>query len=764
MNLGDIYFIVFRHKLKILFLSLLTLVAAAAVYLFYPKIYSSQAKLLIRYVVERKATISSLKNESQDKSPDERGNTIINSEIEILASRDLVRRVVQAVGPRKILGPRHPNPLPEIAEEEVGRKLRVDVAPRSSVIRVAFSHPDPAVAHDVVDELVKLYQQKHLEIHRAVGIYEDLLQKQKTDFGIRLRQTEEDIKKLKEKAGVVSIEDAKRGYLEQIAKLNAEMMSAELELAERRAVGAVPGAETNAAANTNLTNAGDASSSNLLAASAPATTNEPPPVLAPGPLTPEQTERIELYNDLRARIAAAERQELDLLGQYTEESPFVIKVKSRIAELKKRKEAMEKETPSLLLARATSIPSAGGPPAENNLARIMSLEAKIKILNTQLEKLRAAAFGLDEAESVYSQLVRKKQQEEANLKFYTDSLEMAIVDKALGPGQVSNISVIEQATPGALEKGKLKKIILAILGGGFALAFGLAFVIELFLSQTVKRPIELERKVGLPTFMYLPRVRRQRLKKRPALPPAPDRPRIGDGETAPAAASDPAEALAPVLPGPPPDLSGLDRLSAYYEALRDRLITYFEMRNMTHKPKLVAVTGCSKGAGVSSIATGLATMLSETGDGKVLLVDMSAGNGSAHPFYRGKAVASLAEAIQDTGHANHEAQDRLYVATLPTQDGRLPRVLPKAFGHLVPRMKASDYDYIVFDMPPVSQTSPTARLASHMDMTLLVIEAEKDHVDVIRQAAASLREAKANVGALFNKKRSYVPSWLSPEA
>jgi Mrp family chromosome partitioning ATPase len=307
------------------------------------------------------------------------------------------------------------------------------------------------------------------------------------------------------------------------------------------------------------------------------------------------------------------------------------------------------------------------------------------------------------------------------------------------------------------------KIVGAILVGGFALAFGLAFAIEMFLSQTLKRPVEFERKVGMPVFMYLPRIRRKPLKKRPALPPAPHHPRLGDGTAAPEP-SPGKDALSSVVAGPPPDLSGLDGLSAYYEALRDRLITYFDVRNMTHKPKLVAVTGCSKGAGVSSVATGLASMLSETGDGNVLLVDMSSGNGAAHPFYRGKPGSSLADAIQDGGREDSQVQDRLFVATLPSQDGRLPRILPKAFGHLVPRMKASDYDFIVFDMPPLSQTSPTARLASHMDMTLLVIEAEKDHVDVIRQAAASLREAKANVGALFNKKRSYVPSWLTPEA
>ena len=43
----------------------------------------------------------------------------------------------------------------------------------------------------------------------------------------------------------------------------------------------------------------------------------------------------------------------------------------------------------------------------------------------------------------------------------------------------------------------------------------------------------------------------------------------------------------------------------------------------------------------------------------------------------------------------------------------------------MPKFKASDYDYIIFDMPHVSQTSVTPRLAGLMDMVLFVIEAEK---------------------------------------
>ena len=58
----------------------------------------------------------------------------------------------------------------------------------------------------------------------------------------------------------------------------------------------------------------------------------------------------------------------------------------------------------------------------------------------------------------------------------------------------------------------------------------------------------------------------------------------------------------------------------------------FPANRMTHKPKLVAVTDCSRRAGASTLAGGLAAALSETGDGKVLLVDMNVGTSGGPPI------------------------------------------------------------------------------------------------------------------------------------
>jgi succinoglycan biosynthesis transport protein ExoP len=197
----------------------------------------------------------------------------------------------------------------------------------------------------------------------------------------------------------------------------------------------------------------------------------------------------------------------------------------------------------------------------------------------------------------------------------------------------------------------------------------------------------------------------------------------------------------------------------YSEAIRDRLGLYFELHGVTHKPKLIGVTGFGEGSGTSTLAAGVAAALSETGDGKVLLVDVNAANGEVHPFFAGRPAASLTAAIEPQA-AITSAADNLYLATITRTGNKSAHLGLKKFFALVPNLKASDFDYIIFDMPPINQTSPTIGLAALMDKVLLVVEAEKTNRDVVKRGYRELVGARADVAVVLNKTRSYGPNWL----
>src|SRR5688500_16320493 len=102
LSLNDIYFVLFRRKWIILSFAFLGTVAAAALYLLHKPVYRSDSKILVRYVVESKSLMP-LGDNTQVRSADSGGSSIINSEIEILTSLDLYMQVAEAIGPARIL-------------------------------------------------------------------------------------------------------------------------------------------------------------------------------------------------------------------------------------------------------------------------------------------------------------------------------------------------------------------------------------------------------------------------------------------------------------------------------------------------------------------------------------------------------------------------------------------------------------------------------------------------------------------------------------
>src|SRR5208283_5442351 len=94
MSVGDIYFTIFRHKWKILFLSASGIIAGIVLLLLNPPLYESKTKLDILYVVQGKS-LNPAGGDANTVSPSDRGSGIIRTEVEILQSLDVVMEAVQ---------------------------------------------------------------------------------------------------------------------------------------------------------------------------------------------------------------------------------------------------------------------------------------------------------------------------------------------------------------------------------------------------------------------------------------------------------------------------------------------------------------------------------------------------------------------------------------------------------------------------------------------------------------------------------------------
>src|SRR6185369_18007056 len=96
--------------------------------------------------------------------------------------------------------------------------------------------------------------------------------------------------------------------------------------------------------------------------------------------------------------------------------------------------------------------------------------------------------------------------EETKYRHFSTSLEQARFDEVLGAGKMSNINIAQTPSPPYRESRQLVKILCMIAIGGVVAGFALAFVIELLLDPTVRRPTEVETRLHLPVFLSIPRM------------------------------------------------------------------------------------------------------------------------------------------------------------------------------------------------------------------------------------------------------------------
>ena len=309
-----------------------------------------------------------------------------------------------------------------------------------------------------------------------------------------------------------------------------------------------------------------------------------------------------------------------------------------------------------------------------------------------MSSLQARAKTIAEFAPRIEELERKSEVEVTNYNHSEASLEKARIDETLDPSRIPNISIVETPSQATRVKRNIQKVVLVLAGSGWVAGIAIALLIEMILDQTVKRSLDLEERLAIPLLLSIPYLQPTRRQLRDMH----NSKMLENGDRREVSSDGHRDEL----------------FRPFCEAIRDRLSLYFEVNNMSYRPKLVGVAGLTDNAGTSTLAAGLAEALSDAFPGKVLLID----------------------------------------EPVPT----------KRFYDMLTEFKQSDLDYVVFDLPCLGDTSSTLPLARFMDTVLLVVEAGKSSRKAVKRAYTQL-VAKTNVSVIFNKSRSYGPRWLEGE-
>jgi succinoglycan biosynthesis transport protein ExoP len=484
-------------------------------------------------------------------------------------------------------------------------------------------------------------------------------------------------------------------------------------------------------------------------------------------LTPEQTDAkraralaVNEINSLAQRLAILQERRNELLVNRKLNDPMVVSLDRQLSQVQARGLDLMELYPDLAgkVAGNNTRPGQAGAPTLSldeevalesaYKARLESVIAQAKALDTEVTKISALGFQLQDLE-------RRRSLEEDKYRYFQSSLEKARLDETLDPSKMPNISIVQSPTPPSKSiDEKAMKLIAGIAFSGLAAGLALAFLIEMVIDRRVSRPVEIHTRLQLPLMLSIPYIRsKDGIAKL-----------LGD-HAASDLSSDGGQLMIPPASKTeinPADRAGEHFISPYVAAIHDRIIFNFQVNNINHKPKLVALTGLSKGAGTSTLAAGLAKAFAENRGQKVLLVDLNADPGisQSHP------AESLVKALQmSRGEQFRQAPRSLYFAGASTsRDSKNPYALaPTALQDLMPHLVASDFDYIVFDMPPIGPTSPTLTMAGFMDKVLLVLDGDNTTREHLSWGYTELEKAKADVSCVFNKARSHAPRWVQGE-
>jgi uncharacterized protein involved in exopolysaccharide biosynthesis len=231
LSTRDVLTVLFKHQRAI---AVIFVAVVAAVSLTMAPVYEAGAALLVKFgreyvyrpeLGEQRPLIS--------VTPEE----VLNSEVEIFISEDLVQEAVRRIGVER-LHPRRfaflPAPTPALADAVASfrKQLRVEAVRRSSVLQVSFQHRDPRLAAEAVNLLLDLYRDKHLQMFGDEKT--EFLQAQLATHHERLRQSQLRLEAFREAHGAFSYTEQMTALLRRRAELETAEQDARLQLVESR--------------------------------------------------------------------------------------------------------------------------------------------------------------------------------------------------------------------------------------------------------------------------------------------------------------------------------------------------------------------------------------------------------------------------------------------------------------------------------------------------------------------------------------------------
>jgi uncharacterized protein involved in exopolysaccharide biosynthesis len=473
----DFLAIGFRQR-RLIINTFLGIFAIAVVIAFLlPKKYEAQMKILVRH--ERAESVVSPEREAPVQWRTEVSEEELQSEAELIKSRDLLTNVVvacdlQNFGTGSLWNRQGDNGDQKVSRAVLNLEKDLTVQPikLTNLISVSYKARDPQLAAKVLNSLAGLYLEKHLAMHRAPGQFE-FFHQQADEYRKALANAEEKLTNFSRDQGVVNPALEKEMSVRKLTEFEAEAKGARATVAESRQRIATLEAQLATLPNreTTLVRTSD------------------------NPL---------LMQNMKSRLLELELKRTELLTKFEPTYRPVQEVEEQIAQTKAAITAAEKAP----LRDETTDRDPTYEALRSELAKakteLAATEARAAATFSLIRSYRSESEQLDRKELLQQDMLRAAKADEENYMLYLRKAEEARISDALDRQRFSNVVVAEPATVPFTAQGRW--LLVVVLGGFLAslVSVILAFIADRW-DPSFRTPEEVESFLGSPVVAAFPK-------------------------------------------------------------------------------------------------------------------------------------------------------------------------------------------------------------------------------------------------------------------
>jgi uncharacterized protein involved in exopolysaccharide biosynthesis len=479
LSLRDVLTPLFRRKRLMLWTFAGIFLAVMLLGLLMPK-YKSQMSILVdRERVDPAISTDATPQQITTETP--LTEEEVNSEVELIKSRDVLEQVVRQNGLADshgfsvmdlIRGKRSEPDRVAAAVEHLAKKLKIEAVAKTNVIGISYTSSNPQLSYHVLKSLGELYMEKHVAVHRPAGSYTFFVE-QADRYKQALDADEERLRNFGKTQGLAAPDLQRTDMALQVTNAIGLMHVAQQAIAsdeQRIRSDRQQLSQTSQRVET-------------LSSSAPAD---------------------KLISDLSAALLTAQTKRAQLMVKYDPSFPLVKEADQEVAQAQT---ALDQALQTHYVTSATD----RDPTYEllrEDLARTEAdLAGQRAALNTtkqSIQSMQGMMVDLDKQSITQTDLERQAKADEGNYLVYLAKREQARISDALDRSRIANVSIAVPPAIPALPVAGFGVTLLFALGAATFLSLAVAYCVDYF-DPSFHTPAQVVDILGVPVVVAVPR-------------------------------------------------------------------------------------------------------------------------------------------------------------------------------------------------------------------------------------------------------------------